>query len=421
MFNKERIDKFLTFKPESILVFAILAFIILVTRRPDIISHPQLWAEDGKAFLEPIWNNGFIHSIITPRDGYFQSLPKITMAFASLFGLGNVALISTLTAIIIRCLLISFVLCGRFSYIDIKLRVIFCIYFLVQPNVQEAYVNITNAHTYLAIYLLAVILAEERESKAWKAHDYLVLLFSGISGPFIALLAPSLLIKRIAQRRTLLNLFKNANTFDFLFAACISVQAYSVIFGDYDRTKAPLGASWEIFFDIITYKVIFGSLFDLNTVQWVIGNHVANATISILLFSSTLYLFFKLDWRFKSAACYVIITIAVSLYKPVINPVDKQWPLFLNAIVGCRYFILSGMAVFSLILIIIKRSTSNPYSSILIFCIALSPSLIHSYRMPKLADVGFNEGIEMYEQSMTGQNVKINTNPPGWSMVLKKK
>lgn len=408
-------------RPTAILGLAVLAFIILVTRRPDVISNPQLWAEDGKAFLEPIWNDGFINSLITPRDGYFQSLPKLTMAFASLFGIVNVALISTLVAIILRCLLVSFVLSSRFSYLDIKLRIVFCIYFLVQPNVQEAYINITNAHTYLAIYLLTVILAEDRNSLGWKIHDFIVLFLSGISGPFIALLAPSLLIKRLSQRGSPINVIKQLNAFDLLFAACIIIQASSVLFGDYDRTKAPLGASLSLFFDIIAYKVVFGSFFDLNTVQWVIGNKLANATIFLLFSTATIYLFFKLDWRFRSATCYVLLTIIVSLYKPVINPFEFQWPLFLNPIVGCRYFILSGMGVFCLFLILINRFTVRPYLFITILCVALSPSLMHSYRMSALSEVGFYHDIDVYENASPGQSVKIHTNPPGWDMNLIKK
>lgn len=398
-----------------------IAFIILVTRRPDVINNPQLWAEDGKAFLEPIWNNGFITSLLTPRDGYFQSLPKITMGFASLFGIANIAIISTITAILIRCLFVVFIMTGRFNYIDLRLRIAFCIYFLVQPNVQEAFINITNTHTYLAIYLLAIILARNENSKLWKAHDLLVLVLSGISGPFIALLAPSLAIKRFYEHGSLIKMIKGVNSFDVIFALCLIVQAGSVIFGNYVRTPASLGATLPLFLDIVSYKIILGAFFDLNSVSWAIGKVSFNAAITFLLAVPATYFFFKMDWRYKAAFSYVFFTLLVSLYKPVINHQDDQWPLFLIPIVGCRYFILSGMGIFCLCLIIIKKIAVKPYFIISIFSLALIPSMALTYRMPKMAHVGYHADIEKFKNALPGEKVLIHTNPPGWQMELIKK
>jgi len=398
-----------------------IAFIILVTRRPDVINNPQLWAEDGKAFLEPVWNNGFINSLLTSRDGYFQSLPKITMGFASIFGIANVALISTIAAILIRCLFVAFIMTSRFSYVDLRLRIAFCIYFLVQPNVQEAFINITNAHTYLAIYLLAIILAKDNNSKIWKAHDLLVLVLSGISGPFIALLAPSLAIKRFYERGSLVNMIKKINFFDVIFAVCLLTQAGSVIFGDYARTPAKLGATLPLFFDIVSYKIILGTFFDLKYVSWAIEKYIFNVVMVLLFTIPATYFFFKMDWRYKAAFTYVFFTLLVSLYKPVINHQDDQWPLFLIPIVGCRYFILSGMGIFCLSLIIIKKVAVKPYFIISIFSLALVPSMVLTYRMPKMENVGFNSDIEKFKNALPGEKILIHTNPPGWEMELIKK
>lgn len=407
--------------PWYFIAIIIVAAFIIITRRPDIISHPQLWAEDGKAFLEPVWNHGFLTSIVTPRDGYFQSLPKITMAIASSFGLSNVALISTSIAIALRCLFVAFIMTSRFNYIDMRFRLAFCLYFLFQPNIQEAYLNITNAHTYLAIYLLAVILAKDASKTSWKLHDILILILSGISGPFIALLAPSLAIKRYYERGSILNTIKGINTFDIVFTCCMLIQAGSVMFGDNSRTPSSLGATISLFFEIISYKVILGAFFDLNNVQWIIGKHIVNTFISLAFIISSLYFLIKMDWRYKAAFCYVFFTLLVSLYKPVINHTDEQWPLFLIPIVGCRYFILSGMGIFCLSLIILSRITVRPYIIILLFCIALFTSLSVSYRMPPLENVGYDKDVAVFNEAKNGEKVLINTNPPGWSMELIKK
>jgi hypothetical protein len=399
----------------------IVAAVIIITRRPDIINHPQLWAEDGKAFLEPVWNQGFLTSLMTPRDGYFQSLPKITMAIASSFGLSYVAIISTSIAIALRIFFVAFIMSSRFNYINLWFRIAFSIYFLLQPNIQEAYVNITNAHTYLAIYLLAVILAKDPNNTAWKMHDLFILILSGISGPFIALLAPSLAVKRYYERGSILNAFKNINTFDIVFACCMLIQVSSVMFGDNTRTPSSLGATIPLFFDIISYKVILGAFFDLNNVQWIIGKSIVNMFTSLIFISLSLYFLIKMDWRYKAAFCYVFFTLLVSLYKPVINHSEEQWPLFLIPIVGCRYFILSGMGIFCLSMIILSKITMRPYICVAILCIALFSSLSISYRMPPLDNVGYDEDVATYHHANDGKKVLIRTNPIGWSMELIKK
>lgn len=124
-------------KSKHIFIFLILSCVILITRRPDVFFHPQLWAEDGAVFLLQVWNGDVLGSILTPRDGYFQTLPKVTMAFASIFDLNYVAFISVAIATSIRLAFIAFILSSRLNNFDIKLRILFVLYYLLQPNVQE--------------------------------------------------------------------------------------------------------------------------------------------------------------------------------------------------------------------------------------------------------------------------------------------
>lgn len=93
-------------------------------------------------------------------------------------------------------------------YINNNLRIAFAFYISLQPNIQEVFINITNTHTYLAIYLLSIIISDEAETKCWKAHDIFILIMSGLSGPFITLLAPSLATKRINQHSGIINAIK---------------------------------------------------------------------------------------------------------------------------------------------------------------------------------------------------------------------
>lgn len=405
-------------KSKHIFIFLILSCVILITRRPDVFFHPQLWAEDGAVFLLQVWNGDVLGSILTPRDGYFQTLPKVTMAFASIFDLNYVAFISVAIATSIRLAFIAFILSSRLNNFDIKLRILFVLYYLLQPNVQEGYINITNTHTYLAIYLLAIIISDEPKNKLSKTHDLIVLALSGVSGPFVALLAPSLALKRLYQHGGLFSALKKINAFDLVFSLCLIIQASSVFFGDFSRTKTPLGASLPLFFDIFSYKIIFGSFIDLKFANWVFDKQLMNAGLTCILIAAVIHAFIKTGWHSKSIITYIAFSVFVSLYKPVISQSGDQWPLLFSPIVGSRYFIITGMGLFCLVMYYLFYVLKNNIAITLATLSVIFVCLCFSYRMPRLDNVGYSEDVKTYNKASIGEEVTIRINPPGWAVKL---
>jgi len=407
-------------KYQTLLILVIL-LIIMITRRPDIFNHPQLWAEDGRAFFQSVWNVGVFDSLIAPRDGYFQTLPKLTMSLASFLGVSYSAVTALAAAVILRCLFLAYILSVRMSFVNIKYRIAFCFYFVLQPNIQEAYINITNAHTYLAIYLLCIMISKPPTDTLWKCHDFIILVLCGLSGPFIGILAPCLALKRIIEHGSITNAIKKFNLFDIVFTMCVLTQCVAIATSSADRTPAPLGASWDLFASIISYKVILGSMIDLNHVRWAWGKSILNTAICTSIIGFSLFYFFKCNWQYKVVFTYVIIITGLSIFKPVINNLSEQWPLFEIPIVGCRYFITSGMAIFCLLLLMTHNISKYHPISNLVLLLLFIPCLIASYRMPPLQNVGYDKDIEKFESASKGDAVNIRTNPPGWSMDLIKK
>src|SRR5699024_1462054 len=130
------------------------AFIMLM-RRPDIITAPIPWAEDGKVWLSQAYNIGFA-SLFLVQDGYMQTISRVAYFIGSLFGLADAPLVATLIAISLRCLMCSFFMSKRFDFIDLKVRFSLLIFFLLMPNIYEGYVNITNAQWYLSLYAIGI-------------------------------------------------------------------------------------------------------------------------------------------------------------------------------------------------------------------------------------------------------------------------
>lgn len=399
----------------------LLSFAAFTARRPDIIFHAQPWAEDGRAFFQGVYNEGFWSFLLSPRDGYFQTLPKLVFGLGLAFGAGKASLIANAVAISLRCAFVMFVLSKRFDFVKLTYRIAFVLYFILMPNSIEGYINITNAHFYLSFYLLAVIISNNPSTTQDRIHDAVILMLSGLSGPFIIFLAPSLIIKRCYERKGLINAIKGIDIFDVIFAFCVLIQGCCIIFGGVERPSTPLGASFGLLADIVSYKVLFGAFFDLSSVQWVVETKLANKVIFVFSVFSIIYFAIKSDWRFKAFCIFPIITLSLALCKPIIDPSGEQWPLFFIPIAGGRYFFITGMAVFCLALFFIDRFFKKPSIALAVFLIALSPSFYNTFRIPPMIDVGYTEGINKLEQAQAGETVIINTNPPGWKMSLIKK
>src|SRR2546426_117604 len=69
----------------QLVVFA-LAFAAVVSRRPDAISNPQFWAEDGQVWYAEAHARG-LRSLLSPYAGYFQTLPRVVAVAAQILPL----------------------------------------------------------------------------------------------------------------------------------------------------------------------------------------------------------------------------------------------------------------------------------------------------------------------------------------------
>src|SRR5215472_2407952 len=60
-----------------------LVFLLLVFRRPDALTNPQFWAEDGVQFFFSQITRGTWASLFRPYAGYLHLIPRLVAAGAS--------------------------------------------------------------------------------------------------------------------------------------------------------------------------------------------------------------------------------------------------------------------------------------------------------------------------------------------------
>lgn len=404
------------------IVAFILAFIVMVLRRPDIITYAQPWAEDGRIWLSGIYNNGFWSTLLLPQNGYYQTISRLTYGFAILFGISKAALVSNIVAITIRCLLVSFILCSRLSDIALRYRIVAAVYILLMPNLAEGYVNITNIHWYLSLYLLIVLISTPPSTSLWKFHDFTLLIISGLSGPFIIFLAPCLIIKRIHENKKILEAIKKINIFDILMALCCMIQVVAILLSsDSTRSSATLGASLGILIKIISYRIIGGTFFESSKISFLPEHNLSCLIIFFAFLIPLCYHAIKGGWRFRASLVFPLLLIGFALAKPMISLTEPQWPILFTPGAGERYFFVTNFAFFTFCLYLISKLKHYNNIALVIFCVSSIVIISHSFKIPSNPNVGYNEDLVKFENAEPGERVILRINPPGWIMELNKK
>lgn len=405
------------------IAFFLFLVLIIVSRRPDIIFNAQPWGEDGTIWLTQIYNNGFFASIIHPQNGYFQTVSRLAYGIGLLFGVAQAPVVANLLAISIRCFFVMFVLSKRMAAIPLKYRIIAAIYFLIMPNIEEGYVNITNAHWYLALYLLAIILADKADTLYWKVHDYGVLIISGLSGPFIIFLALPLMIRKLAVYRNPITAIRRINAFEAVAAVLASTQLLAVLItSNSTRVDVTLGASFELLARIISMRVFAETFFGPELSVKVPFHPMLCMTLLVIALLVLGYLLITSGWKFRAAAIFPIIMLGFALAKPMVTLTDSAWEIMLIPGSGQRYFFITNFAFFCLILYALYKimPARLEIPALSLVCVVLLYTTYHSYSMAPVPYQGYQEGIEAFQNAEPGTQITIPTTPQGWSMTLEK-
>lgn len=409
-------------KAPALIGLIFMAFVLLILRRPDIVTHAQPWAEDGRVWMAGIYNDGFWHSLFLSQNGYYQTISRLTYGIALLFGLSHAALVANVIAILIRCFFIGFILSKRMNFINLKYRLVIAAYIVLMPNVSEGFVNITNIHWYLSMYLLAVVIAKEPESKMGNLHDFIVLVVSGLSGPFVVFIAPCLIIKRIYLRNGIVKAVRGINAFDVVMAVCCIIQIVAILkTSGSTRVDSPLGYSFGLLSDIISCRLIYGSFLPFYLAREMAAHGNVNIVLFVVLCAALVFSFVRYDWRIKCLILFPVLMIGFALKSPVIAFNQPQWPLIFNTEAGERYFYVTNVALACLAISLISVLPKLRFGTLAVGVIIFAAIIPTHFRLPKLPEPGYSEDVQAFNSKPKGEEVEIRILPPGWTMKLIKK
>jgi hypothetical protein len=209
-------------------VFA-LALAIIVLRRPDAILNPQFWAEDGRLFYADAYNRGIIAPLLSlPKAGYLVLFPRLIAAFSQIFPLSWAPLTFTFAAFALRIMPVGLILSSRFYGLipDWKTRLLLSFLYLNLPNSWEVSASLASAQFHLALLAFMVLSAGSSSRPLWHIFDTCIILLSGLSGPFCALLTPIAALFWFFRRD------KRSLTFFAVIGICTVIQGIFLMTGE---------------------------------------------------------------------------------------------------------------------------------------------------------------------------------------------
>jgi hypothetical protein len=394
------------------LVFFVAA-IAVVSRRPDVVLHPQFYGEDGVVWYAQAYNLGWLHALSLPEGGYLNTLPRLAAALALLVPFHAAPLAMNLLGIVVQVLPVNVLLSPRCAaYGTLPVRLLAAAIYLALPNSNEVFVVITNAQFHLA--LVACLLGFASPPATWlgRIFDMGVFLVSGLTGPFCLVLLPLVAafwwIRRSCWLITIMSVLA--------FAAIVQLNEL-LHTGDVARRVMDLGATPALFVRILAGHVYVGALIGRNGyAHWKPMTFllpVALAGTALLVYS-----FLRAGLERKLFLLFCFSLFAASLWHPLASRPTAVWQLFLDSR-GMRYWFFPMLGfLWSLVWSASEPGRQRPVFSLVL--LLLVRGAIFDWRQLEPPNLEFPSWARKFEAAPPGTLVEIPTLPEGWTLRLTK-
>jgi hypothetical protein len=316
------------------LVIFLAGLVLVFSRLPGALLHPQFFAEDGWVWYQQAYNLHWLHSLAMPQAGYLQTLPRLVTGVVLLFPMQWAPLIMNLAGAAIQVLPVNALLSYRCaSWGPLRLRIVMAVLYLAIPNAPEIHIVLTNAMWHLAV--LQALLAFSVPPVSWRGRVSDIVLFTigSVSGPFCLLLLPCVAVYGWLRR------YRSTATVLGLMGVGAGVQLLTMAHAV--RTPgAPLGMTW-----VRLLRMVAGNVF----VNSLTGGGGAYLRIAWLLLAAAGGLtIIAWGWRNGTLALrlyivFAILALAVSLRDPLLlDHSAPRWEV-LGHVSTIRYWFLPSL------------------------------------------------------------------------------
>jgi hypothetical protein len=395
----------------------VVASIAIFSRSPGMFAHAQFYAEDGAIWYADAYNFGWLHSLILPDGGYFNTLQRLGGGLGLLVPFQWAPLVMALMGLVLQALPVPVLLSSRCErWAPLPMRMAFAAAYVGIPNAHEIHVVCTNCQWHLAVVLGLLAFATPPRSVAGKIFDIVVVLLGAVSGPYGILLLPLLAVFWFARRQ-------RWTAFIFVaFAAGGALQVTSLLHNTYQRNAAFRDAKVSLFI-----RLLGGNAF----IDGLLGGHryglrmpfVASLAMLLLGLALCVYCAMSLSAEVRLFFVYCLLIFIGGLRSPgVALNVQNVWDALL-AIPSQRYSFFPGLALIFAVLWCAGFARNRVIRMTgAVLTLALCIGIYRDWRVPALPRLNLRQQAATLNAAKPGQHVVLPVYPGGdWQIELVKK
>ena len=388
---------------------------IVISRRPDVLLHPQFYAEDGQAWYADAHNLPALHALFLPIAGYYQFFQRAVALVLSPLSLTATPLAYAIVAMTVQTVPALVFASRRLRGViaDDKSRALIAGVYLLVPNLELSG-NLTNTQWHLAVLAFVLLLASPPRSRAGRALELAALLFAGLSGPYAFFLVPlGLLMHRtdlgVAWRRVQLS----------VLGATAFIELGVMLVASTPRTHGTLGVS------PVDLALILTNQFLSHIGTWGFARPAA-ATAALVATLIALVLFAGFRRGPRPLRFFIVFALAV-MATGMISPYGRllenrpAWDLMATGGLDNRYFFMYSVAVV-LCGVVLLSGFRQPQRTLALSAAALAafalPAMLGQWQYIAIPSENLQHYATVLAEAPRGTVVSIPISPKGWSMRL---
>lgn len=414
----------------------LLVLFALVARRPDVLAHPQLWAEDGNVFFGDVTAFGPIATLLRPYAGYVLLVPRLIADAGSALPLDAVPRFYVLISFLVAggCCSLFALETFRFAIRSDRMRACVCLVLALAPNSSELIGNIANLQWYLALAVFLILAIPKCRTAAWSRSTQAAVataLFASVASAPVCLLALPFALGRARDRSSA----GRAMAAAFALASILQVWTFA-------RAPHPTIAHagfGALAVGLVVATALRGVVVPLAGTwyaQWISMDHVVPCSVAIL--AATAALVAALIVRSESAErarVFAMLYLAVASVLMALAVRGENLPPFLHSDQvrpwnADRYFFIAQGAFIALAGLAVDRLSRAPAGFRAAFFVALFTGGIVAnfhrwpYPAPTVAWAPEAARVRIWAAERTtspqGTEAKLvlPIEPPGWKLVL---
>lgn len=172
-----------------------LLVLFAFAREPRLFLFPRIWAEEGSVYIQSVFANGVLGSLLLPHLGYFSLFNNFVVAGGlALFGLDGVAYATTYASLVVMLLSVCAPLILRSPLWETGLKKSILVVYALIVSSGEIWLNTVNAQFYFCLFACFLLFSEKQEIRGGRAAYVLFMTsisaFTGVTSvvlfPFFA-------------------------------------------------------------------------------------------------------------------------------------------------------------------------------------------------------------------------------------------